>query len=130
MQGDRGQCVAIALSGGEYANGLEDVVFRKQKTSQQAPQFGLRGARGGFKQIVEHACLRVQHLVLVLGEVVYVHIVPWLDSAGGGRLLSCQELDQRGLSGTVRAYQRDPVSSLDHEIDFDEDILWTVALCS
>ena len=75
MQQHAGQRVTIALSTGKYADGLEDIVFRKQETAKQAAQLRLRGARRGFKKVVEHACVGIKRLVLVLRKVIDISIV-------------------------------------------------------
>ena len=86
MQQHAGQRVTIALSAGEHADGLEYIVFRKQKAAEQAAQLGLGGARRGLKQIVEHARVGVERFVLVLSKIVDIGIVAQPQLAGGGWL--------------------------------------------
>ena len=58
----------------------------------------LDGARRHARQIVEHARVRIQFLVLVLREVVGLHVVAQPVFAAGERLGSGQQLDQRRLA--------------------------------
>ena len=54
--------------------------------AKQAAQLRLRGARRGFKQVVEHARLWIERFVLVLREVIDISIVAEPQLAGGGLL--------------------------------------------
>src|SRR5579859_1738181 len=128
MQQHAGQGVAIALTAGEHADGLEYIVFRKEKAAEQAAQLSLGGARRSLKQIIEHAGVGVERLVLVLGEVVNVRIVTQAQFACSRLLRAGQQLNQRGLARAVHAHQRNAVAALDYEIYLGEDVLKAVAL--
>src|ERR1700685_4029108 len=52
MQQQAQQRVASALSAGEYADLLEDVFVGKEKTAEQAAQYGFAGARRRIAEIV------------------------------------------------------------------------------
>ena len=86
MQQHAGQRVTIALAAGKHADGLENIVLRKQKAAKQAAQLRLRGARRSFKQIVEHARVGIKGLVLVLRKVIDISIVAQPQLAGSGLL--------------------------------------------
>src|SRR5579859_8019985 len=75
MQQHASQRVTIALATGKNADGLENIIFRKQEAAKQAAQLRLRGARRSFKQVVEHARVGIKSLVLVLCEVIDIRIV-------------------------------------------------------
>src|SRR5262249_58796665 len=79
MQQHAGQRVAVTLAAGKHADGLENVVLGEEKATEQAAQLGLRRPRRHGKQIVEHARLRVERFVLVLGKVIHVRVVAQLD---------------------------------------------------
>ena len=79
------QGVAIALSAGEHADAFENVVGGKQKASEQAAQFGLRGTRRKFAEIVENARVGIEFLVLVLREVIGLDVVSEFVLAFGKR---------------------------------------------
>ncbi len=70
LQQHAGQRVAVALAAREHADALEHVVFGKQETAQQAAQLGVGGARSFALQIVQHARVGVEFLVLILREVI------------------------------------------------------------
>ena len=70
-----GQRVAVALAAGEHADGLEDVVFGEQEAAQDGAQLGVGGARGDLAQVVEHAGVGVELLILILREVVRLGVV-------------------------------------------------------
>ena len=55
MQQHAGQRVAVAFAAGKHADGLENIVFRKQETAQQAAQLRLCRARRYRRQIVQDA---------------------------------------------------------------------------
>ena len=114
MQQHPQQGIAIALAAGEHPDLLEDVVFGEEETSQQAAQFGLRRARRGVAEIVEHA---------------RVGIIPCIDPARSNRphvvaeansprvrLVAREQFDQSRLAGAVYADQRDAVAALDEEL--------------
>jgi len=71
------QGVTIALSAGKHADALEDFILRKQKASQQGAQLRLAAqrCRRHGADVVNQASFRVEHLVLVLREVISLHIV-------------------------------------------------------
>ena len=75
MQQQAQQRVAAALAAGEHADLLENVVFGKKKTAEQAAQFGFAGAGRGVAEIVEDARVGIEFLVLILREVVGFHVV-------------------------------------------------------
>ncbi len=58
-------------------------------------------------QIVEHARVGVQLLVLILREVIDAHVVAEAIFAARERLAAGQQLDQRRLPRPVHAHQRD-----------------------
>jgi len=68
MQQHAGQRIAIALTTGKHADSLKNIVLGKKKATEQAAQFGLRGARRGFEQVIQHARLRIESFVLVLAK--------------------------------------------------------------
>src|SRR5438270_8596044 len=107
MQQHAGQRVTVALAAGEHADGLEHIVFREEKTAEQAAQLGLGGAWRSCKKIVEQAGLRVQSLVLVLGKVIDISVVSEAKLATRGRLQSGQQLDQGRLARAVHADESD-----------------------
>ena len=78
-----GQRIAVPLSAGQHADLLEDIVFGEQKRAQNAPQLGIGGARRHGGQIVDHARVLVEFLVLVLGEIVGLCVVAQNIFAGG-----------------------------------------------
>jgi len=59
---------------------LKDIVSLEQEASQETAQFGLRGSWREFGNVVEDARVRIELLVLVLGEVVGVDVWPGLYS--------------------------------------------------
>ena len=73
MQKQTKQRIAAAFSAGEHADLLEHVVFGKQKAPEKAAELGLRGARRRCAKIVDHARLRIEFLVLILGKIVGLH---------------------------------------------------------
>jgi len=75
MEQQAKQCIAPTLAAGEYSDLFEHIVFGKQKTSEQAAEFRLGGARGSFAEIVNHARIGIQLFVLILREVVCLNIV-------------------------------------------------------
>ena len=78
--------------------------------------------------VVEHARLGVEDLVLILREILGEHVVAELDRAGGGRFRAGEQLDERGFARAVDADQRHAVAALDGEADVVEDALFAVAL--
>src|SRR5262249_3433853 len=90
MQQHARQSITIALATGKHADGLEDLVIGEKKTTQQAAEFSLRGARSDRKKIVEQPGLRVERLVLILGKVVDFNVVAEANLAGAGCLYACQ----------------------------------------
>src|SRR5580704_11193964 len=117
MQQQAQQGVASALAAGKNADLFENVFVGKEKTTEQAAQFGLGGARRGFAEIVKDAGGLVEFFVLILREVVGLDVVAEAKLAGGERLGASQQLDQRGFARAVHAHQRDAVAALDHEAD-------------
>jgi len=81
------QRVAIALSAGEDADALKDIVAREKKTAEQAAQLGLRGGGREFAEVVEDASFRIEFFILVLREIVGLDVVAELVFAGGERLM-------------------------------------------
>ena len=81
-----GQRVAIAFAAGEHADRLENIVVGEQETAQQAAQLVLLAARRDAADVVEHAGVGVEHLVLVLREVVRRDVVAERELARGDGL--------------------------------------------
>src|SRR5882672_3876157 len=123
MQKHLEQRISVTLAAREHADTFEDVVTREQEAAQQATQFGLRGRARLLAQVFQDARLWIEFLVLVLCEVVEVDVVAELEFSGGQRLGVGQQLDQGGLPGSVYADERNPVATLDHEINVVEDVV-------
>ena len=66
-------------------------------------------------EVVEHARVGIEFLVLILREVIGVHVVAEAVFARGERLGAGQQLDQRRFAGAVHADQGDAVAALDDE---------------
>src|SRR5579862_277351 len=123
MQQQAQQGIASTLTAGENADLLEDIVFGKQETSQQAAKLGLAATGRGIAEIIDQACVGLELLVLILREVVGLNVVPKAEFAMRCRLGAREKLDQRGPAGSVDADQRYAVSALNHETDIAEDFL-------
>src|SRR5207249_7738461 len=108
--------IAVALAAREYADALEDVVTREQKTAEQAAQLGLRGRWRHLSQVFQNAGFGVEFLVLVLREIVGLDVVAELEVSGREGLRASQQLDQCGLPCSIHADERNAVAALDHEI--------------
>ena len=85
-----------------------------------------RGA--SYLQIVEHARVGVQLLVLILREVIRLGVVAQYVFARRERLGARQQLDQRGFARAVHAHQRHAVAALDDEIHAAENRFVAIAL--
>ena len=116
-----GQRVTVSLAAGEDADGLEHIVLGEEKAAQDAAQFGVGGARRDGGKIVDHARLRVELLVLVLGEIIGLRVVAQGVLAGADRLGPGQDLDHGRFARAVDAHQRHAVAALDVKVDAGED---------
>ena len=119
---------AIALAAGEHAELLEDVVAGEEEAAEERTEFLFGHLERGAADVVEHARVGVEHLVLVLREVLADHVVAEFDVAGGGLLHAGEQLDERGFAGAVDAHQRNAVAALDGEARIGEDVLRPIAL--
>jgi hypothetical protein len=99
---------------------------RKQPSSERSCLLG--HLERGAADVVQHARVAVEHLVLVLREVLADHVVAQLDVAGGGRFVAGEQLDERGLARAVDADQRHAVAALDGEAHIVEHLLGAVTL--
>jgi hypothetical protein len=61
--------------------------------------------------------LRVEHLVLVLREVIGQHVVAQLDLSAGWRFLLAEHADEGRFTRAVGAHEGDAVAALDREAD-------------
>ena len=104
------QRVAVALTTREHADRLVDIVSRKQKAPQQAPQLAVARAGYEVRQVIDDTRLRVEHFVLILREVVDLDLVSRGLRARRQGLLTGKHLDQRRFSRAVLAHERDPVA--------------------
>ena len=85
-------------------------------------------ARGAtVAEIVEDGRFGIQHLVLILREIIGLDVVAEDVFAGGHRLFAREKLDQRGFARAVDADQRDAVAALDVESRAGENVLRAVA---
>ena len=109
-------------------SGLECVVAGEEEAAQQAAQVGLRNARRDAADVVQHAGVGVEHLVLVLREVLRGDIVAELERAAGWAFAAGEHADQRGFACAVHADERDAVAAVDGEVDALEHLLGTVVL--
>ena len=119
---------AVALAAREHAQRLEDIVAAKQKAAQQRAQLAFRHFDGRAADLVQHARLAVEHLVLVLRKIFADHVVAQLDAARCGRLGLGQQANQRGFARAVDAHQRHAVAALDAETDALEHLLGAIIL--
>ena len=87
---------------------------RKQPRMLRSSVLVARGATVARSSI--RRALRVELLVLVLGEVIGLRVVAQGVLAGAHRLGARQDLDQRRFAGAVHAHQRHAVAALDDEI--------------
>src|ERR1700678_162846 len=110
------QSVASALAAGEHSNFLENVIFREEKTSEQAAEFGLSGTRRSVPEIIDHAGFGIEFLVLVLGEVIGLHVMAEAVFSRGGQLRASQKLDEGRFSRAIDSYERDAVAFFNQEI--------------
>src|SRR5207302_4966840 len=123
MQQQTKQGIAPALSAREHPDLLKDIVFGEKETAKQAAQLSLGRARRKLAQIVDHASVRIEFLVLVLREIVRLYVVPEAELTVGQRFRAGKQFDQCGFACAVYAHQRDPVAALDHETDVAENFL-------
>src|SRR5215469_9889499 len=88
------QGVTVALAAREDVDALENVVSGKKKTTQQAAQLALpRGGREA-SQVVQNARVRIQFLIMILGEVVELGVMAKPVRAPGQGFDSGEQLDQ------------------------------------
>ena len=99
---------------------------RKQPSRLRSSVLVVRAAR--LVQIVEHAGVGVEFLVLILREVVDLNVVAQAVFAARERLDAGQQFDERRLAGAVHAHQGDAVAALDDEVHAAEDEFLAVAL--
>ena len=126
MDQQLGECVAVALSAGEHAQRFKNVIPGEPKRPEQPARLGLRQVRRGIGEVLKHAARRIEHLVLVLGEVVRLDVVSEAEAACGRRIQLGQQSDQRGFARAVHADQSDAISALDGEARIGEDLLLAV----
>src|SRR6266576_6037290 len=123
------QRVTITLAAGKYADALENLVGRKEKTAQQAAQLCLCGAGRKLGQVIEDARVLVELFVLILGKVICLNVVAQAVFASAQRLFSSKQLDQRGFSCAVHPNQRDAIAALNHEADVAKNFFLTIGFC-
>ena len=73
---------AVPLSARKHAQRLEHIVAGKEKAAQQRAQLDFRHLQRGAADVIQHARLGIEHLVLVLRKVLAHHVVAQLDHAG------------------------------------------------
>ncbi len=93
----------------------------KQPSSERSSTTGDLGCDAG--DVVQHLGVAVEHLVLILREVVGEHVVAELDGAGGGLFEVRQHADERRFARAVGADERDAVAAIDGEAHVLEHLL-------
>src|SRR5580698_5125487 len=89
-----GHGVAIALSTGEDAKFLEDIITREHEATEQRAQLDYRNFGTGSGHVVEHDGVGIEHLVLVLSEEVGEDVVTFADGSGSGLFLVAQQTNE------------------------------------
>src|SRR5581483_5087646 len=110
----------------ENAERLEDILTRKEKAAQERTQLDLRHLARSAADVVKHARLTIEHLVLVLRKILAHDVVSEPHCSCRGCLPSGQQFDQRRFASTVYANQRHAVTALDRETHVVEHALLTV----
>src|SRR6266851_1498101 len=128
MQQHSQERIAVSFASRKHSDSLENFLPREQKAAQQVAQIGFSRRRRNPADVIDHARILVEFLVLVLREVIGLNIVPKPVFALSQRLDSRQQLDQRGFPRSVHAYQRNAVAALDGEPYIAEDLLFPISL--
>ena len=118
----------VALAAREHRDLLEDVVAREQEAAQDRADHVRHRQRAGRRHLLVHGARRVQHLGLVLREVVEDHVVALEADALVGAVDAGEDPHQRRLAGAVRPDERDAVAALDHQVDVPQDHVLAVRL--
>src|SRR5438034_9119820 len=91
------QRVTITLAAGKYADALENLVGRKEKTAQQAAQLCLCGAGRKLSQIIENSSVLIELFVLILGKVICLNVVAQAVFASARRFSASEQIDLCGF---------------------------------